>query len=292
MRVLIVGFISLLLLAISPAQTQDRHQRYIDRADVRHVAGSVFVVSNDPRPLSQALVGISEEYARLVDFEDPPYYSKYDLVDDTSPQWRATHPTEKGVTVIGGEFFQTEFPESPDAGSSAAGAEHILENVVSDYNASTNPGRFTVRDEGDGRFAIVGTELKDEDGKEQAVTPILDTLISIPTESRDAITGISAILDALSAKTHTKVILGMMPISALQRSKVTVGGDNTSARNLLLQMLSATKLKLSWHLYYDNDVKMYALNLLPLRQAQYDASGNRTTIDIWLPKRASASAEQ
>src|ERR1700689_2008754 len=228
MRALVVGFITVGLLGIltagSQAQIQERHQRYMNRAEVRHISGSVSVSSNDPRPLSQALIGISEEYAWTIDYEDAPYYSRYDLVDDTDPKWRVTHPSEKGVTVIGGDSFQSQFLESPDAVSSIGGEEHILDTVVSDYNASTNPGKFRVLDEGDGRFAIVGVEVKEGNGKEQSVTPILDTLISVPTEPRDAIATISAILDALTAKSHTNVTPGMMPINALQQSKVTIGG--------------------------------------------------------------------
>jgi hypothetical protein len=37
-------------------------------------------------------------------------------------------------------------------------------------------------------------------------------------------------------------------------------------------------MKLYWRLYYDHDVKMYGFSLLPLMKANYDASGNRTTV--------------
>src|SRR5262245_26422451 len=117
---------------------QERHSRYTDRADVRHVGNATTVIANSPRPLAQALTALSEEFAWTINFEDPPYYSKYDLVDDTAPEWRAAHPTAKGVTVVGGDTFQTQFPENPDAGASAAQEEHILDRVVSDYNESSN----------------------------------------------------------------------------------------------------------------------------------------------------------
>ena len=95
--------------------------------------------------------------------------------------------------------------------------------------------------------------------------------------TRDALTTIHVIVDALTAKTHTKVFAGMLALNPLHQAQVTVGGENVPARVLLLQTLSAAKVKLYWHLYYDNDVKMYALNVLPLTKANYDASGNRTT---------------
>jgi hypothetical protein len=270
-------------LANFQAQVQDResrHRRYRENADVQHLADSITVTANDARPLAQAVTAISEEFAWIIDFEDPPYYSKYDLVDDTAPEWRTAHPATKGVTVVAGDTFQTQFPKTSDTITSLTEEEHILDKVVSDYNQSTNPGRFIVRNEGEGRFTVVGTHVKDGNGQDQAVSSILDTPISIQEETRDAYTTIETILNALTARSQIKVIPFMMPQGALARSQVTVGGQNVSARVLLLQTLSAAKLKLSWRLYYDNDVRMYGFNLLPLLRANYDALGNRTTDSV------------
>jgi hypothetical protein len=282
MRFLIIALVTIFSNVHAHAQTQNdiqaRHSRYMERAEVRHLADSATVTANDARPLAQAVTALSEEFAWVVDFEDPPYYSNFDLVDDTASQWRAAHPSAKGVTVIAGDTFQTQFPESPNTSSSLTGEERILDGVVSDYNASTNPGRFNVRNEGDGRFAVVGTNVKDENGRDQAVSPILDTPISIPAETRDANTTIETILHALTVKTQTKVAAFMLPQNALAQAQVTVGGQDIPARVLLLQTLSAAKMKLYWRLYYDHDVKMYGFSLLPLMKANYDASGNRTTV--------------
>ena len=279
MRFLIVAFIT--IPANFPAQVQNdiqaRHGKYMERAEVRHLADSITVTANDARPLAQAVTALSEEFGWAIDFEDPPYYSKYDLVDDTAPQWQAAHPNTKGVTVIAGDTFQTQFLKTPVTGTSRAEAERFLDSVVSDYNASANPGRFTVRHEGDGRFAIVGTYVKDENGQDQTISPILDTPISIQTETRDANTTIEIILNALTVKNRTEVVPFMVPQKALAQSQVTVGGENIPARFLLLQTLSAAKMKVYWRLYYDRDVNMYGFSLLPLMKANYDASGKRNT---------------
>lgn len=283
MRFLIIAFVTIFWNLPAHAQDiqqqrQERHSRYKENAEVHHLDNTASISANSPRPLAQAVTALSEEYAWAIDFEDPPYHSKYDLVDDTAPEWRAAHPTAKGVTVIAGDGFQTQFPKTPDTGT-PQGEEHILDSVVSDYNASGNPGRFSVRNEGDGRFAIVGTYVKDENGLDESVTPILDTPITVQMATRDALTTIHVIVDALTAKTHTKVFAGMLALNPLHQAQVTVGGENVPARVLLLQTLSAAKVKLYWHLYYDNDVKMYALNVLPLMKANYDAAGKRT-IDL------------
>ena len=281
MRFVIIAFIT--IVSSFSAQAQDAvrqlHPRYMHNAEVRHLDNSVTVTANAPRPLADSVKALSEEYAWVIDFEDPQYYSKYDLVDDTDPKWRAANPTAKGFTLIAGDSFQTQFPENPNAATSSAEEEHILENVVSDYNASTNPGRFSVVSEGDGRFAIVGTQVKDENGQNQAVSPILDTPITVQTDTRDPFETIQVILRALSTERQIKVVPGTGAFGGLRpQPRVTVGGQNVPARILLLQTLSAAKMKLYWHLYYDNDVKSYALNLLPLMKVEYDAAGNRTTV--------------
>lgn len=266
MRFLLIAFAIVLSNVCAHAQDaiQVRHSKYMDHAEVRHLANSATIAANDARPLAQALTALSEEYAWAVDFEDPPYYSKYDLVDDTDAKWRAAHPTAKGVTAISGASFQSQFPENPNAASSPEQEEHILNTVVSDYNASANPGRFRVVNEGEGRFAIVGISVKGDNGQDQPVNPILDTLISVPTDTRDAYTTIETILNALTVKSGTKVAPFTVPTNALAHSQVTVGGQNIPARVLLLQTLSAAKLKLYWRLYYDHDVNIYGFSLLSL----------------------------
>jgi hypothetical protein len=280
MRFLIIAFITIVSSFSAQAQdvVQERHARYMDRADVRHLDNSVTVAANSPRPLAQAITALSEEYGWVIDFEDPPYYSNYDLVDDTDSKWRAAHPSAKGVTAIAGNEFQSQFPESQGTGTSVTDEERVLEKVTSDYNQSTNPGKFSVRNEGDGRFAVIGTDVNDETGQDQAISPILDTPISIPEETRDAYGTIETILDALTAKTNIKVSPGLVPGNALSRTQVSIGGQSVPARVLLLRTLSAVKVKLYWVLYYDHDVQLYMFSLLPLMKANYDASGNRTTV--------------
>jgi hypothetical protein len=69
---------------------------FIDAGVVQHHGAAGTLISNDPRPLMQAIEAISQEYGWTVDFEDPPYRSHFDLVDDTDSAWRANYPNAKG----------------------------------------------------------------------------------------------------------------------------------------------------------------------------------------------------
>lgn len=54
---------------------------FLPAAVLGHCGATATLTANDPRPLLQAVEGISEEYGWIVDFEDPLYRSRFDLVD-------------------------------------------------------------------------------------------------------------------------------------------------------------------------------------------------------------------
>jgi hypothetical protein len=280
MRLLLLAIITIMSSFSAPAQETVRqvHPQYMHNAQVSHVDNSVVATTNAPRPLADVVKALSEEYGWLIDFEDPPYYSKYDVIDDTDVKWRAAHPNDKGFTLIAGSHFRTQFSEYPNVASSLADEEHILVTVVSDYNASANPGRFNVVNEGGGRFAIVGTHVKDENGQDKSITSILDTPISVSEETRNGLDTVLLILNALSTKTHTRVEPGMYALDALAQSQVTVGGQNVPARILLSEVFSDSKVGVYWHLYYDTDNQTYVFNVLRLMKAEYDSAGKRTLV--------------
>ena len=174
-----------LLFAETARPPQQERQKFMPEGVVEHKAGSATVAANDPRPLAQAVSAMREEYGWLVDYEDPPYMSDAELVDDTDPQWRASHPNAPGVRRVAGGAFKSEYQESAGE-TTRGGQEAVLRKIVSEYNRSGNPGKFTVRLEEEGRFAVVGLSIKNQAGQDQNVTPVLDTLISVPAKQLSA----------------------------------------------------------------------------------------------------------
>lgn len=167
------------VVALASDQAAPPKPKFWDRATIEQANGTVSVRANYPQPLQQAIEAIRQEYGWVVDYEDPPYES-YDLVDNTDPGWRRAHPDAKGVTRVAGGLFTTTFSVRSDMSSGSSGEEQVLEKVVADYNASGNPGRFIVKREGADRFAIVGIGIRDSNGSDKAVPPVLDTRISLP----------------------------------------------------------------------------------------------------------------
>ncbi|MGC1418483.1 MAG: hypothetical protein WA817_24580 [Candidatus Acidiferrum sp.] len=284
--VLLVG-VGSFLLAQSPAKPS-----FMSAALIQHNGSSGVLTANFPRPLSQAIEAISQEYGWLIDYEDPPYHSHFDLVDDTDPTWRANHPTAKGVVRVSGSFFQSTFPE-PSTITTGDADEQVLQKLVADYNASGNPGKFVVRKEADGRYAVIGVSRKDENGRDEAVNALLDTPISFPVQQRDAEATLRLIVDTLSTDTGVKVYLGTIGLSSnpLQEATLTIGGSNVPARTLLLQALDGVSSTsphfrgiFVWNFLFDADTNAFWLRLRSATKTVTDANGRQEVQFIHHPR--------
>jgi len=242
---------------------------------VEHKQGSATVTANTARPLAQAIAALREEYGWVLDYEDPPYTNEPDLVDAADPQWRATHPNARAAHRIAGGFFQSQYSE--DAGiETPAGEEAVLRKIVSEYNSSGNPGKFSVRVEGPGRFAIVGSSAKDAVGQDRNAPAVLDTRISLPGQTGNGLDALNAILAQLSSKSGKTVVAGMIPAALLSQSNVTIGGENRSARDLLIQTFDGTGRPLHWRLLFDPiNENTFVLNVAVAERAIVDTYGRK-----------------
>lgn len=262
MRAAYSALVVLLISAALYARTGAEVRAYISRGIIDRDGTSTRVIANAPRPLAQAVDALEDEYGWrgwLVDYEDPPYESKYDLVDNTAPQWRLAHPGSKGVAIPSGGFFESWYSEPPGAQWSSEEFEKVLEKVVSDYNGSGNPGRFVVRKEQKNRYAIIGTSISDDAGGEKSVEAILDTPILLPREERRADVTWQVICERVSAKLGIKVAYGGFADNGARQSEVTMGGETLPARTLLLQTVDHMDGIRIWRLFYDVDSKQYLL---------------------------------
>lgn len=243
-----------------------------NRAKIERSNDAVTVTADSARPLSQALAAIAEEYGWFVSYEDPPYQNP-ELVDATDPGWRAEHPKAKGVTRPAGGLFKAKYVEG-----SRDNSEPQLSEIIAAYNESGNPGKFELRRLANNRMAVVGTSVRDQSGQDVRTVPVLDTKISIPTNSRSAAATIEVICKELSARSGFPVLFLTGPNNILYGSEVTVGGEDMSARTLLMNTLDATHRTLSWRLLYDADIKTYGLNIWVVSRISKDSKGR----DVWI----------
>jgi hypothetical protein len=266
-------FLWLLMLSsatFTTAQAAPAKPKFWDRATIQQADGTVSVRANFPRPLQQAIEAIREEYGWTVDYEDPPYES-YDLVDVTDPSWRKAHPDAKGATGLAGGLFTTTFNGGSDMSSGSPDEERTLQKVVADYNASGNPGQFMLKIESADRFSVVGIAIKDSSGNEKAVAPVLDTRISLPLPERSVKETIELISRTVSEKSLYKVEFGNAPTIEALQTRMRVGGDHLTARELFAQVASATRM--FWLLLYDANAQCYFMNMDIARKPISDGLG-------------------
>ncbi len=146
-------------------------------------------IYSDP-PLAAAILAINQEYGWDINYEDAPTVNASELVDNFA-EFHRTHPGfhediqdgySRKVQPFRSSF--SEFDEHhADKGS-------VLEKVIRDYNASTNPGKFRLERTMRGGYVVVGSKYKSESGSEVEYTPILSCSISLyipPSDLHDAL---------------------------------------------------------------------------------------------------------
>jgi hypothetical protein len=245
-----VTYLSLLVMSQSILQKPRETGAYLRQAAISEADGTIHIVANSPRPLAQTLDALQQKYGWVVDYEDPQFISKLDLVETEDPGSRAPNSKLPGHLPAGGPFT-VEFPAgTPDE-------EKTLQLVVDSYNRSDNPGRFELRSSKPGGFFVVGAEARDARGKISHQRVILDVPITLAAQPRTASDTLKLICRKIAVQRGIPVRVGMSPRRLLDGASVTVGGTKVSARDLLLQTLASTHRRLYWRLLFDPNSKGY-----------------------------------
>lgn len=273
MRILAVLAVSSGLISAQLTTTP----KFFDRARIQHGGSVVTVTANDPIPLFQALYAVRLEYGWQISWESAPGYSRFDLADDTGTKWRAAHPEEKGVTRPAGGLFTGTFPEPRDASDPDA-ERLVLARLIQEYNATDNPGRYVLRVDPDGQLTVVGTEVRDETGSLQEISPLLDTPLTLAKATRSVNDAIESILAALQSTTGKKVLFGAVSRSLFMTTQAAMGGERVPARELLQQALASTKRPIQYDLFFNPDVPVYILNVSSAMREEDDGLGGRNLV--------------
>lgn len=248
-------------LALSSGFSQTAAQsEYVSRATISHAGETVHLSANDPRPLAQALDTLQREYGWLVNYEDPQYVSKLDLVEVTNPPQHRNAGSNSRVHYPGGGALNLDFPNGV-APNSSPKEQTTLQLLVDAYNRSNNPGRFELRKTAEQKFDMVGTSAHDTMGHISRQEVLLDLPVTLVDRQRSAFKTIELICLQITERTHTKVSLGVFPMS-LQTTMVRVGGTKLPARTLLSRALTATGRKFVWRMFFDPDSKSYFLSCM------------------------------
>ncbi|MFZ0319796.1 MAG: hypothetical protein WAL56_11780 [Candidatus Sulfotelmatobacter sp.] len=251
--------IGIFLLFCCSAGTAYGQESYSKQATISEVDGKVHLVANDSRPLAQALDALQQKYGWRVNYEDPQYTSKVDLIDAKGLQDKSSYPNGQHRVPNGGSFA-AELGAVP-AAQASLDEKKTLQSLIDSYNRSSNPGRFELReDRTEQAFDVVGTAAHDSEGRIAPQPVLLDSSITIDTQERTFSDTVDLICQKLAEKTHVPITFGVHPLG-LDRVHVTVGGKDLTGRSLLLRAIDPTGRKLCWRLLFDPDSGGYFLNL-------------------------------
>lgn len=156
--------------------------------DDGYPTATVFTYSETP--LGAAILAINEEYGWDINYEDVPTVSASELVDNFA-EFHRSHPGFHEDIQDGYSLklqpFRSTFNELD---AHHADKESVLEQLIRDYNASANPGKFRLERTRQDGFVVVGAQYRSESGSEVEYTPILSCSISLyipPSSLHDAL---------------------------------------------------------------------------------------------------------
>lgn len=205
---------------------------------------------------------LQQKYQWRITYEDPSIENPAELKDITHAQYKRTHPNTNDRTIVP---VASPFTFTWDESLAASDPGAVLDQIVTEHNNSTNPGRFRVYRQG-GMFNVIPSSVRAKDGTLVPVQSVLDVQISFPTEERGFLDTISLILQLAGEQGHHNLILGMAS-PHMARERVTVGADHISARDALLVAITsrdvlAAPWRLSWILLRDPNGGDYYLSLV------------------------------
>ena len=232
---------------------------YSKQAVISDTGTTIRLVANASRPLTQALDALQQKYGWRVNYEDPQYTSKPDLIDAPGLQDKSSYPNGQHRVPSGGAFV-VEFPAASVANVSPD-EKKTLQLLIDSYNRSGNPGQFELRENRpEQSFDVVGTAAHDSQGRISQQQVLLDLPITLDAQARTVSDTVDLICQKIAEKSHIKITFGVYPLG-LDHATVVVGGKDLTARSYLLRTMESTNRKLCWRLLFDPDSNSYFLNL-------------------------------
>jgi hypothetical protein len=256
--------IGIFLLFSCSAQATYGQEPYSKQATITEAEGKSRLAANDSRPLAQALDALQQKYGWRVNYEDPQYTSKLDLIEAKSLQDKSSYPNDRH-RVPGGGSFTADLGATPTA-HGLPDEKKTLQALVDSYNRSGNPGRFELReDRTEQVFEVVGTAAHDDQGRISQQQALLDSLVTIDAQERTFSDTVDLVCQKIAEKGHLTINFGVHPLG-LDRVHVTVGGKDLAGRSFLLRAMESTGRMLCWRLLFDPDSGGYFLNVQQVKR--------------------------
>jgi hypothetical protein len=280
---LAIGFLCLSSLptfsqAVSNLPSPGPQNRRITHNNDGSLTATVFTYGYTP--LFDAIVTINEEYGWNINYEDAPTVNASELVDNDA-EFHRTHPgfhedIQDGY-VRKVQPFRSSFIEL-DAHHADQG--RVLEQIVHDYNASENPGKFRLDRTKQGGYIVVGARYRSESGAEVEYTPILNCSISLDIPRSSLHDALGLVADQVNKTCSNNLHAELSAKFAAQESGPRTGGNvfgnfrQEATRDIVESLLSQELGLMSYSVNYMPGInKFYLVTWLAHRKI-VGADGN------------------
>ena len=132
---------------------------------------------------------------------------------------------------------------------------------MNEYNDSSLPGRFSVREGEKGRIAVVGMAMRNAAGVYQPTPVLLDTPLELTSSSMRIYEALSTITSALTKLSGHQVEVGTAPVNLVLETQCVTPSGRLSSRAAIGRILDSAPVKLAYYLLYDLNDDLYVLNV-------------------------------
>ncbi|WP_348269676.1 hypothetical protein P8936_15175 [Edaphobacter paludis] len=206
-------------------------------------------------PVRDALDYLNHEYGWRISYEDP-VYPDAELSDIAIPNWKNTHPGERGFYVP--KFTEMQFRILKPTGSQGE-EKKILTGLVEQLNRSGRPVKFKVLDASGGRQVIVGTL----DG-----VGALDHAVLRPEpKSRNGSEELHSLTQKCSTQMPSPMVVGTVSANMLEHITVPPRRSNVSCREALLALTAEEGTDVVYQMLEDANGKSLVVNIVLNRVA-------------------------
>lgn len=226
--------------------------QYAPSATIERLDSQLIIKSDDPRPLEQALIAITQRFGWSVDYEDP-IYSGIESKDISVPQWRKTHPNEVGFLAPSGSSFVASLA----ADNIGSREEAALNSLVAQYNNTSNPGVFRVSDTSGGRLAVIGFS------RTRQTNDPLEVMVQPDPQSEAASVVLQKLIARCSSASGVRMTVGTFPQNIFAQSIIKGHEKASSCRSQLADILGSTPGRCVYRILYDIGSATYVWNVVP-----------------------------
>jgi len=247
---------------------------------------------NQSRPMMALAGELAQRYGYLVTYEEAPVDAVREVIKEPRrnglefryPAWSpVTFHLEARETSAGVPITQEPMRAGfggtvtvSGSGSVRPLTQESVDSLVSEYNASGNPGKFTVIY--DGGYAHIVPAGRSVNGQITDFQPILSTIVPAKLQEGTCWDLFSGLIGEIQTIRHVAIEVGEAPVNPLSEASCTISGHDLDARHVLIQLLDeigdlpsvGIKDRFVWTLAHDPTEGAYWLStrVMPGRRAK------------------------